>query len=154
MRFPDFDLIVEAKRWDDRQQNQEQWRRELIGYLNVYGEECRQVRIIALGGIWTSADDEVTDPVRPEPRCPVHMCKWERVLEQCQQMLKEIRRLKYPTSQNKANERILSDLIDLFGWHEFQTGVWFSELAHNLPQLSSWVQGHHKTFQEFYPSTC
>ena len=139
MRFPAFDLIIEAKRWDEGMQKPDQWRRELIGYLNVYGEDQQQVRMIALGGILGTSDDEVTvlaSDEWPETHCPVHMCKWERVLAECQRMLKEIRRLKYPTSQNKAHERILSDLIDLFGWHEFQNGIWLADVARDLPQLT------------------
>jgi len=153
MRFPAFDLIIEAKRWDDGQQNRDQWTRELIGYSNEYGEEQRPVRLIALGGIWGTSDDEVPVPTSAEKTretgCPVHMCKWERLLAECQRMLREIRSLNYPTSQNKAHERTLADLIDLFAWHGFQTGIWFAEVARDLPQLSPWVQEHHRIFQQY-----
>ncbi len=157
IRFPEFDLIFEAKRWDDGMQNPDQWWRELIGYLNEYGEERQQVRLIALGGILGTSDMMLTVPAsgeRQETHCPVHMCKWERVMAECQRMLKEISLQKYPSSQSKSHERILSDLINLFGWHEFQTGIWFGDVARDFPQLSSWALGHHiKTFRQYYPTT-
>jgi hypothetical protein len=150
MRFSDFHLIIEAKRWDDGQQNPEQWRRELIAYANEYGE--KPVRMIALGGIWTTDDEEViasAEAERPELRCPVHMCRWERLLGECQRMRKEILGLKFRSSQTQAHQRVLADVIDLFGWHGFQTGIWYAEVAAELPRFSMLIESHHQTFESF-----
>ena len=39
LRFREFDLIIEAKRWDDGMQDPAQWEKELIAYANEYGSE-------------------------------------------------------------------------------------------------------------------
>jgi len=146
MRFADFDLIVEAKRWDNDTQCPEQWTRELIAYANEYGKQSVRVKMIALGGIHDTQDSEVvalyrnpkSDAVDAEApreiRCSVHMCRWGRLLNECNRMERELAKLSFPSCQTDAQRRILSDLIDLFAWHGFQTGVWFAEIVPHLPR--------------------
>ena len=145
IRFEEFDLIVEAKRWDHPMQTEEQWAKELTAYDNVYGDEKVPVRILALGGVWQSCDDQaVSERVfAPEMgkhlaplRCPVHMCRWSRLLAECKAMEKELRKSRYRSSESRAHERILSDLVGLFAWHGFQTGEWFVDVISRLPRLS------------------
>lgn len=147
MRFPDFDLIVEAKRWDDEMQNSDQWNAQLIAYVNEYADEDRllKVRMIALGGIRQKQDSEIRT-VRPikdaassasenkqtEIVCPVHMCRWSGLLVECLRMERELGRMNYLSSESGAHRRILKDLIGLFGCHGFQTGTWFGD---GVPKL-------------------
>lgn len=126
LRFDNFDVIIEAKRWDSRQQNPHQWKKEFTAYLNEYGSENVSAIMIAIGGVWETADEEV---VVSNIRCPVYMCKWERILSECQRMEKELHRRKYNSSQSLAHRRILLDVIDLFSWHGYQTGVWYEDIA-------------------------
>src|SRR5438552_1575411 len=37
LRFEDFDLIIEAKRWDQGMQSRNQWEDQLTAYANEYG---------------------------------------------------------------------------------------------------------------------
>jgi hypothetical protein len=144
MRFSTFDLIIEAKRWDAGMQNRSQWEKEFNAYISQYGEEKVPVMMIALGGIWKNEDDEVS---LGETRHPVHMCKWEGLLAECQRMKKELENLKYPSSQILAWIRTLMHLIDVFAWHGFQTGIWFAEVLPRIPHLGPSIKSHHRTFR-------
>lgn len=148
LRFNNLDLIIEAKREDNRAQNRDQWENEVTAYVNEYGAQSIPVRLIALGGIWEPVDDLMTvkapnsdrSDFRPaggqsEIRCPVHMCRWSGLLDQCQRMHQDLGRLKYKSSQVLAHQRILSDLINLFACYGFQTGKWFSDLLPTMPSL-------------------
>jgi hypothetical protein len=165
MRFAVFDLIIEAKRWDDGRQYFGQWESELISYTNEYGQEKREVRFIALGGLhsdhdelrylWPSAPPSERVSAKEDTHlfvCPVHMCRWQSLLHQCKRMEQELQRIEYQTSQSCAHHRILLDLIDLFSWHGFQTGVWFADVAADpkRPRLGPFVASHHLTFQGMF----
>lgn len=154
LRFRDFDLIIEAKRGENSWQDPAQWQRELIGYTNVYGEEKRQVRMIALGGILQEWDDMLSHSWHPslesEPHqfaCPVHMCRWEGIVYQCSRMLGELQRLNYPNSQTFAMLRILEDMIRLFACHNIFTRQWFADFSFDRHILSSNIDLHLQLFQ-------
>lgn len=146
IRFAGFDLVIEAKRNDKWQQYRGQWVNEMTAYDNEHGDENVPVRMIALGGIWDAKDDVVSYNSK---NCPVHMCTWTRVLDSCKQMRKELERLKYPTSQTQAHVRTLTNLVDLFAWHGFQTGEWFADLVSTsqLVRLGPFANIHKKAFQ-------
>jgi hypothetical protein len=133
IRFPGFDLVIEAKRHDDCQQDQTQWKDEIIAYYNEYGPENTSVRLIAVGGIWDTNEQQVTCK---GVTCPVHMCKWSNLLAECQRMERELQRLQYHSCQSLAHRRILLDLIELFSCHGYQTGVWFADLVSQPKRLT------------------
>lgn len=155
IRFADFDLIVEAKRWDDRMQDRGQWERELIAYVNEYGEERREVRLLAVGGIHDESDATIehqrAGKVKPglatgnrssrKLICPVHKCRWKRILNEC-------RRLNRQPSQSRAVVRILTDVIDLFAWHGYSTGRWFADFDFSRHRLSGHNPDHCNLFRE------
>ena len=156
LRFAEFDLIIEAKRWDQSQQDPKQWQKEVRAYWHEYmAEETtpnigRKLRLIALGGVWTTEDQEASVQVpRAATRqangadgargasfsCPVHMARWGRLLGECKRMARELEQARYRSSQTRAHERILSHLIGLFAAHGFQTGRWFDEIVPELPSF-------------------
>lgn len=159
IRFPVFDLIIEAKRWDGAMQDLSQWQRELAAYANEYGGDNRPVRMIALGSVDRQEDMPLTHQWRVSEAggadtkrtrtivCPVHMCRWNAVLVQCQRMLGSWQRLAHPTSQSLAIVRVLGDVIDLFGWHGFSTGSWFADFDFAKHRLSPAVPRHLQLFQ-------
>lgn len=156
LRFRDFDLIIEAKRWDDGQQDAAQWRREVLAYANEYGHEGKPLRMIALGGIHHEHDDHesVTVPAAADGSSPawtlnfpVHMCRWRGLLYQCQRMLRELEGLRFPTSQTAATCRVLADVIDLFAWHSYSTRRWFADADFRSLALSRQTQFHHNVLQ-------
>lgn len=159
MRFAEFDLIIEAKRWDEGMQDPAQWQRELVAYANEYGERNRPVRLIALGGIHGTEDEEIQHRWHPDSGraasseshllvCPVHMCRWEGVLSQCQRQLRQWESRSRPDSQILASMRILHDLIDLIGWHGFATGRWFADFNFSANRLSPSIVPHLVLFKQ------
>lgn len=138
IRFDSFDVIIEAKREDEGQQYRQQWENEVTAYDNEYGHENVPVRMIALGGIWDTKDDEV--PVRMSV-CPVHMCRWSSVLLECQRLREQLVETNKdsPSSRTSADLRILNDLIALFAAHEYMTFRWFVDFdfARNLLDASA-----------------
>ena len=150
IRFADFDLIIEAKRGDRDQQKPEQWRHEFVAYLNEYSDDEKPVKMIALGGLLGTEDRCVTrhsvEPTAAElqkgPSCPVYMCRWQSLLQQCQRMRHELQRLEYPTSQTAAAVRILTDLVDLFAYHGYSTGLWFADVEFALYRLSPSINAY------------
>ncbi|RYD71527.1 MAG: hypothetical protein EOP84_24745 [Verrucomicrobiaceae bacterium] len=144
-------------------QSRDQWKRELIAYGNEYGEDEKEVRILALGGIhgeidetleheWMSAEAS-RGPVQARANglsCRIHMCLWSRILEQCQKMERELMGMEYPTSQSFAHRRIIRDLIDLFACHGFQTGIWFEETLRHRPGLEGSVEASLLVFRSIH----
>lgn len=137
IRFNIFDLIIEAKREDEGQQYRQQWENEVTAYDNEYGHENVPVRMIALGGIWDTKDDEV--PVRMSV-CPVHMCRWSTLLLECQRLKRELEEENKhaPTSRISADIRILNNLCAFFAAHGYAALRWFEDFdfKSNLPSPS------------------
>lgn len=155
IRFPSLDLIVEAKRWDDRMQTRTQWAAELTAYANEYGGEKRSVCLIALGGLHTEQCDELscewTAPAGEIGRhrfvCVVHMCRWQGLLDQCKRRRRELEHMDFATSHTSAEVRILDDLIDLFACHGFSTGRWFSDFEFDRYRLAASLSPHFSRFR-------
>lgn len=144
LRFQDFDLIIEAKRWDEGMQSHRQWRQELIAYENEYGGDGKQVHFLALGGLLKPTAEmfkyslSVSQATVEAKTCLIHKAKWSRLLLQCQRMHSELDRQSYVSSQSQASKRLLANLIDLFAAHGFSTGRWYADFdfSRNRPAYS------------------
>lgn len=154
MRFREFDLIIEAKNGDDGGQIPGQWKKELIAYTNEYRDQRIPVKMLALGGIPSTATDGVTHTWHPsEPGekreivCPVVMCRWRGLLDQCKRMNRELKRLENRDSQSFAASRILDDVIGLFGSHGYSTGRWFADFNFGRYHFSPSTARHHSLFR-------
>jgi hypothetical protein len=158
MRCADFDLIIEAKRWDHvSMQNQDQWMDQLIAWHNKYKGEKRKVILLALGGIHLEKDEKLT---HGSFVCTVHMCRWSTLLLECQRKkrkLEEENKIN-PCSQTVANVRILNDLIALFALHGYPALQWFDDFdfKSNLLELGrvgdiqQYLQKIRQQFQSHY----
>lgn len=154
IEFDDFDLIVEAKRWDHLLQDREQWKRELTAYINEYGPRKRKVKMLALGGNISHEDEHIRETFIPpgsapstshEFICPVHICKWSSLLLECRRWREKLENAEDQSSRTRADMRILNDLIAIFVRHGFTPVRWFKDfgfLANFLDSNSSLDQQH------------
>lgn len=149
IRFDSFDLIVEAKRGDNDMQDPSQWRRELIAYTNEYGNEKREVRILALGGIHSEKANDETLPPFKSFDCIVHKCRWSTVLLECQRLkLKLVEsNTNNPSSQAYAHIRILNDLTLFFEAHGYPVLKWFADFKWESNLLDTSVDSDQQFFR-------
>lgn len=160
-RFPGLDLIVEAKRWDRNQQDETQWKNQVIAFANEHGDgNGRELRLIAVGGLHTFRPTTLVVPVSspgtksaPEGQtfsltCVVQMCQWTGILQECQRLDAALEKETAPTTQVLAHRRILEDLIEFFAAHGYQTGRWFGKIVGTLPRLRDSTFRHHVLFQK------
>jgi len=120
IRFDNMDIIVEAKRYDDKGQYQQQWQNEFQAYLNEYPESEKAVTLWALGGINTLNDDHVE---RGEQHCDVYKSTWTMLLDAIQSEYQKLASYKH----SPYLERLFADLIYSFQFHGFFVGEWFSD---------------------------
>jgi len=146
LRFPHFDLIIEAKRGDNDMQNPDQWKKELTAYDNEYGKYKREVRLLALGGI--HSENDVLLPHQPFD-CPVHMCRWRRVLLECQRLKTDLEKTNKSnsSSQTFAYVRVLDDLIAFFAAFGFPALRWFLDFVFAPNLLDDFVDFDQQYFQ-------
>ncbi|MCB1206328.1 MAG: hypothetical protein KDN18_18855 [Verrucomicrobiae bacterium] len=154
IRFPEFDLIVEAKRGDIGSQHQSQWLNEVQSYCNVYGSEDREVRLMALGGVWNIRDESVPLPAsvsnaETERRCPVHMAEWRRLLEAITDERRR-QRGESPSGDGKARVRILTDAIHFFDVHGFVPLRLFSSFDFSHYALATDLGDAHERLQKVH----
>jgi len=128
IRFEAFDLIIEAKRDDEKGQYKEQWENEFISYFNNYPDDDRKVIMIAIGG---SKDMNKLDLAIKSPEdtiVQVFKCNWLSVLIEVSNLLEEMRTIKYRDTNRSALNRILQDIIRGFNIHNLYYLKWLNEL--------------------------
>ncbi len=130
IRFAALDLIVEAKRWDDKQQNSDQWKNELQGYYNEHNAEKgfpKPVFLLALGGLHSIQNESIVlDNGLLEAR--VIKCRWLGLLKAIQTMQKRLEHSKELLSSVQSVLHILEDLVLAFRLHDYFTGHWLEEM--------------------------
>lgn len=145
MRFAEFDLIIEAKRWDSGGQNSYQWKNEIQAYANDYGEEEKPVYLLALGGLHGFETESCEVPEPHGGHCPVVKSMWIRLLQAVIRQRDALQHLPFPDSTGKAHLRILENVIDAFAHHNFYTGKWYADMPFYQHRLSR--QTHMLSFQ-------
>jgi len=124
IRTTEFDLIIEAKRYDDNQQDAAQWQNECQAYLNEYGEEDRKVILLAIGGINNEQDEIITISNK---NISVIKCRWIKLLHEIKKI--HLRLEKNSSQLNSINSLIviLKDIVSGFGIHGYSTGGWLED---------------------------
>jgi hypothetical protein len=126
LSFEEMDLIVEAKRYDHKQQYRGQWENELQGYCNLDTEERRtdgQVVLWALGGIHNLKTEEVQIA---ETTFKVVKSTWTMLLNSIQKEKQVFEKEKKAKGVNGVGQ-ILEDLLTSFALHGFFIGNWLEE---------------------------
>lgn len=120
LRFEYADIIVEAKRFDTKQQNYRQWKKEFLAYLNEYGEDNKTVFIVAMGGIRNIETEELVSDYENEKRtCKVFKLKWQKLLNQTKKIYDQLHAQQHIINNLDAILRILKTLILAFQIHGY-----------------------------------
>jgi len=122
IRTIDFDLIIEAKKYDDNQQYEEQWKNELQGYRNEYENDEKEVIFLAIGGIRA---EEVETIMIKDKTFSIIKCRWAKLLQEVKYTLKALEKSNGYLSNVDAIIRVLNHIIEGFGIHGYMTGKWF-----------------------------
>lgn len=125
LRFNEFDVIIEAKRFDEKQQSVTQMKNEIQAYYNEFQEDEKALYFIQLGGLHHRNDE----PNFPFKNKTIVICKtnWTRLLEE---IVNENNKLKEKTSSIEfAYSRILEDSINGFALHQYYKKRWLKNLT-------------------------
>lgn len=120
------DIIIEAKRLDDKQQDSEQWKREIQAYKNEYCEDKKTTVFIALGGLYKKETETIT--VSGDAHL-IYKCTWKSILNAVQNSIHDLELGANYTNNNKALLKILNDIVlclELFG---FSTSLWLERFV-------------------------
>lgn len=123
MRFKDFDLIIEAKRYDANQQKPYQLEDEVKAYLNEYQEEEKTVHLLQVGGLI----DNCTEQYIKENQVKVLQSKtnWTSLLKSVDVICKNYLEQSIPSQ--KPIQLLLEDIINVFAMHGFHQKVWLQD---------------------------
>lgn len=125
IRCKNIDIIVEVKAWDgNNSQCSTQWERQLIAYNMVYGTECKNVLILAIGGNKRLDTNNETIEVNGR-KATVFKIKWTSLLTSL------VRTKSFFESQDvgcfNAANNILSDMIAYLNYHGYSAGELFDK---------------------------
>lgn len=129
IEFENFNIIIEAKRWDKNQQLKKQWLAQYQSYKNEYeldDKEPKKVYYFALGGIRNTEKEHLSDEVF------VYKIRWENLLREIENIKKSLDKSKYLLNNSNALIRIADCLISAFELHGFFTGKWLESLSPSL----------------------
>lgn len=119
IRFDEFDLLIEAKRYDNKQQNIVQWKNQILSYKLEYGEDKKDLFLIALGGLYIEDSQQLENTL-------IIKSRWKNILLEVQSFQKQIENS--VLSSNQALSNIFSDMILVFQMFGFSTGKWFENM--------------------------
>lgn len=131
IRFPSFDVIIEAKYNDHSGQYSQQWENEIVAYRNEYGKD-KPVYFVAVGGNTEKASESVSlvkDVV-------VNKCTWLSLLIQITKLRDDCEALPLISNNQSAVIRLLN-LIELaFNIHGVYNINWFDDIKTPKPLIS------------------
>lgn len=125
LRFNEFDVIIEAKRFDEKQQSRNQMKNEIKAYYNEYIDDNKVLYFIQLGGLHNRNDE--LDFEYNDNKIVICKSNWTRLLEQIVYENNKIKNsgLTILTSYS----RILEDSINGFALHQYYKKRWLKNLT-------------------------
>ena len=127
IRFLEFDIIIEAKRYDENQQYEDQLTREVIAYYNEYGEDGKELYLIELGGVDIKNEKDVIKPNNDNcAAIKTTKITWTGILNVLLEVKSKIENQNFPGQENQV--LILGDVIEALGIHGFFRKLWLSEM--------------------------
>jgi hypothetical protein len=123
LQFDDFDIIIEAKRFDNFQQSKEQMEKEIKAYYNVFDGE-KELFFVQLGGLYSKENED--DFCFQEKKIKIVKTDWTRLLHE---IIKQRNIFQNASiSQTYAYCRILDDVRKAFEMHNFYEMKWMKEI--------------------------
>lgn len=127
IRFERFDILIEAKRYDENQQYSAQWKKEIIAYHNEYKSDNKELVFIALGGI----NKYQTEPLEVEGHeYNIYKCKWSSILTSIRKVKKQIEPSSNLLNTSFTLNVILNDLILIFQIYGYSVADWFESFEY------------------------
>ncbi|WP_353140437.1 hypothetical protein [Pseudopedobacter sp.] len=124
VRFYEFDLIIEAKRYDRKQQSEAQLLKEIQGYYNEFADDEKPLYFIQVGGLHNLDDPD--DVIINDRKVKVCKTDWTKLLSQITSEKSKIDSIDY--SQTNSYKRIFDDLVTVFAMHGFFRKLWIQDL--------------------------
>jgi len=122
IRFEKYDLLIEAKRYDENQQYYSQWKNEIIAYQNEYKSDNKKLVFIALGGI----NNFQTEFIKIENfDQKIYKCKWSSILNNVRKLKKQIEPSSNLLNTSFTVNNIFNDLILIFQIYGYSVADWF-----------------------------
>lgn len=115
------DIIIEAKRYDKKQQSIWQWENEIQSYYNVYAEDKKPLIFIALGGLHSNNTEVISVKNKQQN---IYMCSWKSILNTIQNIIHDMELATNYTNNGIALTKILKDMVLCFELFGFSTSLW------------------------------
>jgi hypothetical protein len=129
LRFNEFDVIIEAKRHDEKQQSGTQMKNEIQAYYNEFNEDNKVLYFIQLGGLHHRNDE--LDFLFKDKNVVICKTNWTKLLEQ---IVTENNKIKNSgLTILSAYNRILEDSISGFALHQYYKKRWLKNLIIKSP---------------------
>lgn len=124
IRFKEIDVIIEAKRYNEKQQTEQQMMNEINAYHNNFSKEDKALYFVQCGGLHNKNDER--NYLCQDSEIPICKTDWTRILDT---IIAEKKSLEYLNSpETNAHIRILDDIIKGMELHHYYKLRWLSEL--------------------------
>lgn len=124
IRFEAFDMVIEVKRGNEKQQNLWQIENEIKAYFNEFEGDKKDLYFIQLGGLHNL--NKESDLEIKNKTIKLYKTNWSKLLDQIIFERKQLDNLDY--SFTNSYKRILDDLIKGFELHNFFKNEWLCDL--------------------------
>lgn len=122
IRFEKYDLLIEAKRYDENQQYTSQWENEIIAYQNEYESDNKKLVFIALGG---NSNFQTESTIIGDYEQKIYKCKWSSILNNIRKLKKQIEPSSNLLNTSFVVNNIFNDLILIFQLYGYSIADWF-----------------------------
>ncbi|WP_052184254.1 hypothetical protein [Psychroserpens sp. Hel_I_66] len=147
INFIDFDVIIEAKRYDEKQQNSKQHRDQLVAYFNEFSDnETKEVYYILLGGLHLEdVRKEITiiAGFLNERTVKLSTIKWSSLLSTIASLKKTIER--QGLQHQKPILLLLEDVINVLAIHGYHKKKWLSKMPKHTINQTQIINFKYKT---------
>ena len=132
MRFKDFDLIIEAKRYDANQQYIGQLENEIKSYLNEYSEDEKTLYLLQVGGLIDTCEAQYIKS--GNIKVMQSKTNWTSLLKNIDSINKSYLEQNIPSQ--KPTQLLFEDLVNVFAKHGFHQKMWLKD-CHEIYNINT-----------------